>query len=165
MSYGYGGGRSGGFGGRRNDNFGGGGGGRRDQFRPKPVEVGKEYDVEITEISRRGDGIAKIEGFVIFVSGAQAGQKLKIKVTNVGPRFADAEIASGSSTQESTSESSSVEESASASSSVEESASESSSVEESASASSSVEESASASSSVEESSVEPDSKPTEEQSS
>ena len=161
MSYGYGGGRSGGFGGRRNDNYGGGGG-RRDQFRPKPVEVGKEYDVEITEISRRGDGIAKIEGFVIFVSGAQAGQKLKIKVTNVGPRFADAEIASGSSTQESASESSSVEESASESSSVDESSSASSSVEESASASSSVEESVSAPSSVEESSVEPDSKPTEE---
>ena len=27
-------------------------------FPPKPVEVGKEYDVAIQEISRRGDGIA-----------------------------------------------------------------------------------------------------------
>lgn len=33
---------------------------------PKPVETGKEYDVQITETSRRGDGIARVQGFVIF---------------------------------------------------------------------------------------------------
>jgi predicted RNA-binding protein with TRAM domain len=75
------------YGGRRGS-FGGFGG----QSGPKPVEVGKEYDVEITEISRRGDGIAKIGGFVIFVAGAKAGSKVKIKVTSVGPRFASATI-------------------------------------------------------------------------
>ena len=85
-SYGY-----GGRGGGRS--YGSGFGGPRD-FAPKPVEVGKEYDVEITEISRRGDGIAKIQGFIIFVVGAKAGQKVKIKVTNVGPRFANAQIVS-----------------------------------------------------------------------
>jgi hypothetical protein len=26
---------------------------------PKPVEVGKEYEVDITEISRQGDGITR----------------------------------------------------------------------------------------------------------
>ena len=36
---------------------------------PKPVEVGKEYEVRISEVSRRGDGIARIQGFVIFVEG------------------------------------------------------------------------------------------------
>jgi predicted RNA-binding protein with TRAM domain len=79
MSYGRGRGRGG---------FGGG-------FRPSkpaPVEVGKEYDVSITEISRRGDGIAKIEGFIIFVAGAEAGQQVKVRVTDVAPRFAKAEI-------------------------------------------------------------------------
>jgi len=85
MSYGGRRGGSGGFGGR---SFGQGPSG------PKPVEVGKEYDVEITEISRRGDGIAKIGGFVIFVEGAKAGSKVKIKVTSVGPRFASASIVS-----------------------------------------------------------------------
>ena len=59
---------------------------------PKPVEMGKEYEVEITEISKRGDGIARIQGFVIFVAGAKAGQKTKIKITSVGDRFAKAEI-------------------------------------------------------------------------
>jgi predicted RNA-binding protein with TRAM domain len=42
-------------------------GGRNDSFGPKPVETGREYDVQITEISRKGDGIARIQGFVIFV--------------------------------------------------------------------------------------------------
>jgi len=56
----------------------------------KPVEVGKEYDVEVTELSRRGDGIAKIERFVIFVKGSKVGDKVKIKVETVGPRFATA---------------------------------------------------------------------------
>jgi predicted RNA-binding protein with TRAM domain len=87
MSYGTGGGYRGG--GSRG--FGGGGFGRENSGK-KPVEVGKEYDVEITEISRRGDGIAKIEGFIIFVAGAKAGTKVKIRVTSVGPRFASAEI-------------------------------------------------------------------------
>lgn len=57
---------------------------------PKPVEAGKEYDVELTELSRRGDGVAKIQGFVIFVSGGKVGDKVKIKVETVGPRFATA---------------------------------------------------------------------------
>ena len=57
----------------------------------KPVEVGKEYDVDITETSKRGDGVAKIGGFVIFVSGSKSGEKARIKVTSVGPRFANAE--------------------------------------------------------------------------
>ena len=37
-------------------------GGSRDynrrSLKPKPVEAGKEYEVDITEISRQGDGIA-----------------------------------------------------------------------------------------------------------
>jgi predicted RNA-binding protein with TRAM domain len=58
----------------------------------KPVEVGKEYDVEVTELSRRGDGVAKVQGFVIFVQGAKVGQKVKIKVDRVGARFASATV-------------------------------------------------------------------------
>ena len=33
-------------------------------FKPCPVEVGKEYEVDVTETSRRGEGIARIQGFV-----------------------------------------------------------------------------------------------------
>tara|TARA_Y100000780_G_C13531269_1_gene357774 strand:- start:65 stop:286 length:222 start_codon:yes stop_codon:yes gene_type:complete len=59
---------------------------------PKPVEEGKEYDVSVTEISRKGDGIARIQGFVIFVKGGQVGQNCKVKITQIGNRFATAEI-------------------------------------------------------------------------
>jgi len=79
-------------GGRR---FGAGrrfGGGRRFDDRPKPVETGKEYDVSITEISRKGDGIARVDGFVIFVKGGQVGQNAKVKITQVGGRFATADL-------------------------------------------------------------------------
>ncbi|MGQ9718600.1 MAG: TRAM domain-containing protein [Nitrososphaerales archaeon] len=51
------------------------GGYGRDGFsfgEPKPVEVGKEYEVRISEVSRRGDCISRIQGFVIFVKGAKA---------------------------------------------------------------------------------------------
>jgi predicted RNA-binding protein with TRAM domain len=57
---------------------------------PKPVEIGKEYDVEVNELSRRGDGLAKVQGFVIFVRGSKVGEKVRIKVETVGPRFATA---------------------------------------------------------------------------
>ena len=69
-----------------------GSGGSFRSDKPKPVEVGKEYDVTITELSRRGDGVARIDGFVIFVTGGKQGEKARIKVTQVGPRFANATI-------------------------------------------------------------------------
>ncbi len=63
-----------GFGGR-----GGFGGGRRfDDDRsdePKPVNVGEEYDVEISEVGSRGDGIARVKNFVVFVNGGKQGEK------------------------------------------------------------------------------------------
>ena len=71
---------------------------------PKPVESGKEYDVQVTEISRKGDGIARIQGFVIFVKDGKVGQNAKIRVTQVGNRFATAEIVDGSSATEASSQ-------------------------------------------------------------
>ncbi|MGB7632548.1 MAG: TRAM domain-containing protein [Nitrososphaeraceae archaeon] len=65
----------------------------------KPVETGKEYTVDITDTGRGGDGIARIEGLVIFVKNAKAGDKnVKIKVNSVGDRFATAEVAAAGST-------------------------------------------------------------------
>jgi predicted RNA-binding protein with TRAM domain len=58
----------------------------------KPVEEGKEYEVDNKELSRRGEGIARVEGFVIFVPNTKAGDHVKVKVTRVSPRFASAEI-------------------------------------------------------------------------
>lgn len=60
--------------------------------------------MEITDLSHRGDGIAKIQGFVIFVAGAKAGQKLRIKITSVAPRFANAQVVTGAEGQPPSSE-------------------------------------------------------------
>lgn len=62
---------------------------------PKPVKVGEEYDVEINEVGSKGDGIAKVKNFVVFVNGAKQGEKLKIKITDVRDRFATAEKVTG----------------------------------------------------------------------
>ena len=59
---------------------------------PKPVEVGKEYDVQISEVSNRGDGIARIQGFIIFVKDGKVADNVKIRVISVGDRFAKAEL-------------------------------------------------------------------------
>jgi predicted RNA-binding protein with TRAM domain len=61
---------------------------------PKPVETGKEYDVQVTEISRKGDGVARVQGFIIFVKGGRVGQKTRVRITHVGDRFATAETIS-----------------------------------------------------------------------
>lgn len=79
--------RGGRFGGNR---FGG----------PKPVESGKEYDVQVTEISRKGDGVARIQGFIVFVKGGRVGQKTRVRVTHVGDRFATAETIDGGEQQQ-----------------------------------------------------------------
>ena len=60
--------------------------------RSTPVEEGKEYEADIIELSRRGDGIAKIQGFVIFVPDTKPGDHVKFKVTRVARRFATAEV-------------------------------------------------------------------------
>ncbi len=73
----------------------GGFGGRSGSFN-KPVEVGKEYDVSISDTSRRGEGIAKIDGFVVFVAGTKQGQNVRIKVTQVSERFASGQVVQGS---------------------------------------------------------------------
>jgi predicted RNA-binding protein with TRAM domain len=68
------------------------GGFGRGGFRPCPVEMGKEYDVEIKETSRRGEGIARIEGFVVFVPHTKPGDKVKIKISRIGRRAANGEV-------------------------------------------------------------------------
>lgn len=64
----------------------------RIDLRPKPVKEGEEYEVDIKELSRRGEGIARIEGFVIFVPNTKIGDHIKIKVTKVAKRYAIAEV-------------------------------------------------------------------------
>ncbi|HTT15371.1 MAG TPA: translation initiation factor IF-2 subunit beta [Thermoplasmata archaeon] len=49
-----------------------------------PVVVGEVYRLTIEDVGRRGDGVAKKEGFVIFVTGAtQRGVSVNAKITKV----------------------------------------------------------------------------------
>ncbi len=60
--------------------------GRRGPSGPKPVKEGDV--VEVVEKSRRGDGVAKVEGFVVFVPGAEPGQRVKVQIEGVGATYA-----------------------------------------------------------------------------
>ena len=68
----------------------------RDNFSDKghssPINVGDEYDVKIEDVGRDGDGIARIEGFVVFVSGAKLGDEVKIKINSTRRNFGFADI-------------------------------------------------------------------------
>ncbi|MCD6511714.1 MAG: TRAM domain-containing protein [Thaumarchaeota archaeon] len=61
-------------------------------FRPKPVSVGDELDVTIDEISRRGDGLVRVQGYVVFVPNTKRGDNVKIRIVKVRPSFAVAEV-------------------------------------------------------------------------
>ena len=76
-------------GGPRRGGMGGGGG---FQQKSVPVKEGQEYDVTIEGIGEKGDGIAKIEGFVIVVPGTQKGQKVRVKVNAVRGKVSFAEV-------------------------------------------------------------------------
>lgn len=55
----------------------------RDRNRPAPVRVGDELDVTIEAVGEKGDGVAKKDGFVLFVPGVQQGDRVRIRVTKV----------------------------------------------------------------------------------
>lgn len=76
----------GGFRGRGGFGGGGFGGGAA------PVNVGDELNVKIEAVGEKGDGIAKKDGFVLFVPGAKAGQEVRIRVTKVLRKVGFAEI-------------------------------------------------------------------------
>ncbi len=58
-----------------------------------PVEVGETRYVEIEDIGKQGDGIARVErGYVIIVPGAEVGERVKIEVSEVKSNFAVGEI-------------------------------------------------------------------------
>lgn len=58
-----------------------------------PVEKGEVRYVEVEDIGKQGDGIARVErGYVIIVPGADVGERVKIEVSEVKSNFAVGEI-------------------------------------------------------------------------
>ena len=58
-----------------------------------PVEPGEIRYVEIEDIGKQGDGIARVErGYVIIVPDAEIGERVKVEITEVKSNFAVGEI-------------------------------------------------------------------------
>jgi predicted RNA-binding protein with TRAM domain len=58
-----------------------------------PVERGEIRYVEVEDIGKQGDGIARVErGYVIIVPGTEIGERVKVEVTEVKSNFAVGEV-------------------------------------------------------------------------
>ncbi|MBP1909441.1 23S rRNA (uridine(2552)-2'-O)-methyltransferase [Methanolobus bombayensis] len=62
------------------------------KFLTAPVRRGDEFEVDITELGSSGDGAVLIDNFVVFVKGVQIGDHVRIKINDVKPNFAFAEV-------------------------------------------------------------------------
>jgi predicted RNA-binding protein with TRAM domain len=93
-----GGGGGGGGGGRGYGGGGGGGGGGSRDFgydkpRNVPVEEGKTYQIKIEGLGKEGDGVGRVQGFVVIVPGAKEGTTVDVRITKVARKVAFGEIA------------------------------------------------------------------------
>ena len=61
-------------------------------FKRYPVELGEELEVDITELSPKGEGLARVQGLVVHVPNAKPGDHVKIKIIRIGGTTANAEI-------------------------------------------------------------------------
>jgi Predicted RNA-binding protein, contains TRAM domain len=58
-----------------------------------PVEPSEIRYVDIEDLGKQGDGIARVErGYVIIVPGTDVGDRVKIEITDVEPNFAVGEV-------------------------------------------------------------------------
>jgi 23S rRNA (uracil1939-C5)-methyltransferase len=58
------------------------------------LTAGDEVELEITQRSRDGRGLARSKGLIIFVEGASPGERVKARIVKLGARHADAEVVS-----------------------------------------------------------------------
>jgi 23S rRNA (uridine2552-2'-O)-methyltransferase len=52
-----------------------------------PVREGDQLEVTIEDIGSEGDGIAKVEGYTLFVSGVEEGATVTVRVDDVKPNY------------------------------------------------------------------------------
>ena len=66
---------------------------RRGRYVKKcPVEIGNEYEVDITEITPNGVGISRIKGLLVLINDTKIGDHVKVTITKIDPMNAEAEI-------------------------------------------------------------------------
>lgn len=61
-----------------------------------PIREGEELDVKIESVGEKGDGIARVKGFVLFIPGTKQGDNVKVKVTRVLRKVGFAEVVGSS---------------------------------------------------------------------
>ena len=60
----------------------------RTEVKGTSLEEGQEVEVDIESVSRRGDGVAKIGKYILYVTGGKPGQKIKVKITRISGQVA-----------------------------------------------------------------------------
>lgn len=63
----------------------------RPLFHQAPVKENQELEVVIADIGSKGDGIAKIQSYMIFVPRCRIGERVKVRILSVHEKFAVAE--------------------------------------------------------------------------
>lgn len=64
---------------------------RRARAAPKPEPAlveGKVYDLYVQDVSQRGDGVAKVAGFTVFVPGGRKGAQLRVLIEKISGNVA-----------------------------------------------------------------------------
>ncbi len=57
-----------------------------------PVKKGEIYEANVADVSRRGDGIAYINGVKVFIKGAARGERVRVRITALKKGYAEAEV-------------------------------------------------------------------------
>lgn len=57
-----------------------------------PVEPGDEYVVDVEDLGEEGDGVARVEDFVVLVPDADMGDRARVRIDRVEPDYAMADV-------------------------------------------------------------------------
>lgn len=55
------------------------------------VQEGQIMKVKIVDVGKQGDGIARVDGLIIFVKGAKVGEEIDVKVSRISKNAAFAD--------------------------------------------------------------------------
>ena len=56
-----------------------------------PVEEGDVFEAEVIDEGEEGDGIVRIDGYVLFIEDASKGETVEVRITELKPKFGFAE--------------------------------------------------------------------------
>ncbi len=56
------------------------------------LNIGKIYEIDITDMGHTGEGIGRVDGLTVFVEGALKGDKVKVKISKCKKNYAVADL-------------------------------------------------------------------------